>query len=46
MSKKKITPYASRKVKQDTPNKKLIIWVSSILGVIVVGMSVLLIVNS
>ncbi|MEK8126319.1 hypothetical protein WMW72_00160 [Paenibacillus filicis] len=46
MSKKKTTPYAQRKVKQDAPNKKLIIWVSSILGAIVIGMSVLLIVNS
>ncbi|WP_176835401.1 MULTISPECIES: hypothetical protein [unclassified Paenibacillus] len=46
MSKKKISPYASRKTRQEGPNKKLIIWVSSILGVIVVGMSVLLIVGN
>ncbi|MED4601718.1 hypothetical protein P9314_13510 [Paenibacillus validus] len=45
MSKKKITPYAKRKAKEE-PNKKLIIWVASVLGLIIVGMSVLLIVNS
>ncbi|GLI05390.1 hypothetical protein YDYSG_14200 [Paenibacillus tyrfis] len=44
MQKKKISPYAQRKTK-DEPNKKLIVWASSIFGVVILGMIVLLIFN-
>lgn len=44
MQKKKPAPQLSRKAKEE-PNKKLIIWVSSIFGAVIVGMSVLLILN-
>ncbi|WP_426452371.1 hypothetical protein ACP26L_09925 [Paenibacillus sp. S-38] len=44
MQKKKPAPQLSRRAKEE-PNKKLIIWVGSIFGAIIVGMSVLLILN-
>ncbi|MCM3271187.1 hypothetical protein [Paenibacillus elgii] len=44
MQKKKVSPYAQRKTK-DEPNKKLIVWVCSIFGVVILGMIVLLIFN-
>ncbi|WP_281886095.1 hypothetical protein [Paenibacillus sp. YYML68] len=44
MSKPKISPYTKRKAK-DEPNKKLIIWIGSAVGGVIVAMTVLLIVN-
>ncbi|MFB6364793.1 hypothetical protein SAMN04487970_101818 [Paenibacillus tianmuensis] len=44
MQKKKISPYAQRKTK-DEPNKKLIVWAGSIFGVIILGMIALLVFN-
>ncbi|CAG7650872.1 hypothetical protein ACFQI7_21725 [Paenibacillus allorhizosphaerae] len=41
---KKKSSYAQRKQK-DEPNKKLIIWISSIFALIIIAMTVLLILN-
>jgi len=41
---KKKTSYVQRRQK-DEPNKKLIIWISSIFGLIVIVMALLLILN-